>query len=176
MRKRGGFSLVECLIAISLMAVVFSTIAVAMSGLRRCSRRIREESQVELDLERFSSQLRADAHLALSVDLEDSADPGSAANTLLLTLTDERSVRYTLQARSIQRVLRQGEEPRHRETYRLPPSCTAHWQVDVDRPSPMVSLRIDPGAADSTNPFGFQAMRIDAAVGLLRASLTQHNP
>ena len=169
MRTRGGFSLVECLIAISLMAVVFSTIAVAMSGLRRASRRIREESQVELDLERLSSQLRADAHLALSVDLE-------APDALLLTLRDERSVRYTLQARSVERVLRQGEEPRHRETYRLPPSCTADWQVDADRPAPMVSLTIDPGAAGSTNPLGFQAMRIDAAVGLLRASLTEHNP
>ncbi len=175
MRTRGGSNLVECLIAISLIAVVFSTIAVAMSGLRRGNRRVRQEAQVELDLQRFSSQLRADAHLALSVDLENPTDPDGAANTLALTLMDERSVRYTLQAGSIQRVLRQGEEPRHRETYRLPPSCTADWQVDADRPSPMVSLKIDPGAADSTGPLGFQAMRIDAAVGLLRASLGATN-
>lgn len=100
----------------------------------------------------------------------------------MLTLTDEHSVRYTLQAGSVERVLQQGEQPLHRETYRLPPSFTAHWQVDADRPSPMVSLRIDPGgvgsagSTGSTGPRGFQAIRINAAVGLLRASLTQHNP
>lgn len=169
MRTRGGFNLVECLIAISLMAVVFSTIAVAMSGLRSGSRHIRQQSEIELDLERFSLQLRADAHLALSVDLED-------PDALLLTMNDEHSVRYTLQARSVERVLRQGDQPRHRETYRLPPSFTAHWRVDADRPLPMVSLRLDPGGVGSSGPRGFQAIHIDAAVGLLHTPLIERNP
>jgi len=168
MRTRRGYYLAECLVAIALMGATFSTVAVATSGMYRCCRRVREESAGELELVRLAAQLRADAHQALSVREEGPADAkAAAAKTLLLTLGDERSVHYTLRAGRVERVLSRGDEPAHRETYRLPGSFTARWQVGDGRPARMVSLMLVPGPVGSNTPSGSQAIRIDAAVGLL---------
>ena len=174
MRTRRGSSLFECLIAIGLIGATFSTVAVAMSGMYRTHRRVRGEAGRELELERFAAQLRADAHQALSVEEEtvadpNAADPNAAVKILSLTLPGGRSVHYTLQERRVERVLRRGDELLHRETYRLPGAFIARWGVARDRSWPMVSLMLEPGPAGPDSPLGFQAMRIDAAVGLLRS-------
>lgn len=170
MRKRRGYSLVECLVAIGLIGATFSTLTVALTGVCRCCQRVGEESATEIELERFAAALRADAHVALSASLEDAADPNQPARVLRLPLADEQSVKYTLRAGYIERVLQSNDELRHRETYRLPKSFATRWQVDRDRSRPMVSLMLDPGSA---GPLGFQAMRIDAAVGLLGPAPTE---
>ena len=171
MKKRQGYSLVECLVAIGLISATLSTVAVATSGMYRCCQRVRGESVTELELERLAAGLRADAHQALSVKLDGHTDTEEAVDTLVLTLADERSVQYTLRAQRVERVLHYGDEVRHRETYRLPASFTARWEIERNRLLPMASLLLDPGPVGSNSPLGFQAMRIDAAVGLLQPLL-----
>jgi type II secretory pathway pseudopilin PulG len=168
MKTRRGHSLVECVIAIGLIGATFTTVAVAMSGMYRTSRRVCRAAGTELDLERFAAQLRGDAHQSLSVKEDIVTSPSGDAKTLSLTLTSERSVYYTLREGHVERVLRRGDALQHRETYRLSGAFTARWFVDRDRARPMVSLILEAGAAGASSPLGFQAMRIDAAVGLLR--------
>ena len=171
MRTRRGHSLVECLITIGLIGATLSVVAVAMSQMRRSSQRVSEASMTELELERFSLQLRTDAHRALSVEREGANGANATAGTLLFGLADELSVKYTLQATHVERLLHRGDEVRHRETYRLPKSFTAAWQVQTDRPAPLVSLKLEPGPVGSSVSLGFQAIQIDAAVGLFPSLL-----
>ncbi len=174
MRTRQGHTLIECMVAIVLLGATLATVSVAISGVYRCRQRVGEESATELDLQRFAAQLRADAHRAVSVKKEKPDDSGEAVNTLLLTLTDGRSVEYTVEGRYVERVLRQGDRSRHRETYRLAKAFAAHWQVQRDRPSPLVSLMLDPATGGANGPLGIQTIRIDAAVGLLRSPIAPH--
>jgi len=167
MKSRRGHSLVECLISVGLIGAVMSTVAVAMHGMRRSCRTVREESTSQLELGRFAAQLRTDAHRALSVNRKGSVDPSVAADVVSFALAAEVSVEYTLQATQIERLLRTGGEIRHRETYRMPISCTAGWQVQTDRASPLVSLILQPASTQPGGPLGFQTIQIDAAVGLL---------
>jgi len=167
MRKRSGYSLVECLAAMSLIAATLATIAVAMHGMRRSCQRVGEESAADLDMERLAAQLRSDAHRARSVVIEPPADPDMPAHTLVLTLADNRTVQYTLATARLDRRVHQDGEVRHRESYRLPRSFTAQWQVDPARYRPMASLMVVPGRMESGSTLGFDPIRIDAAVGLL---------
>ena len=169
MRTRRGHSLVECLITIGLIGATLSILAVAMSRMHRSCLRVSQASTAELELERFALQLRTDAHQALSVERDGAND--ATAGTLLFTLADDLSVKYTLQATRVERLLRRGDEVRHRETYRLPKSFTAAWQVRTDRSSPLVSLKLEPGPVGSSVSLGFQSIQIDAAVGLFPSLL-----
>jgi type II secretory pathway pseudopilin PulG len=172
MRTRRGHSLVECLIAISLIGATLSIVAVAMNQIRRTCRRVSEVSTVELELQRFAAQLRADAHQALSVEQTGANDANAAGGTLLLSLAGERSVKYTLRATHVERLLHRGDELRQRETYGLPKSVTAAWQVQTDRSLPLVSLKLEPGPVESGRPQGIQSIQINAAVGLFPALLS----
>ncbi len=171
MRTRQGYTLVECMVAIVLIGVTLATVSVALSGVYRCRQRVGEESAMELDLQRFAVQLRADAHDAVSAEEQKPDEPDAAVVTLLLKLTDDRSVEYTLEGRHVERVLRQGDRLRHRDTYRLPKAYAAHWQVRRDRPLPIASLMLNPETTGGNGPLRIRAIRLDAAVGLLRGPI-----
>jgi type II secretory pathway pseudopilin PulG len=173
MRTRRGHSLVECLITIGLIGATLSIVAVAMSQMRLSCRRVSEASAAELELERFAVQLRSDAHQALSVEREGSDDANETSGTLLFKLSDERSVKYTLRTTHLERLLERGDEIRHRETYRLPRSFTALWQVQTDRSLPLVSLKLEPGPLGPGVPLEVQPIQIDAAVGLFPSLLSR---
>ncbi|MBN1852283.1 MAG: hypothetical protein JW829_06150, partial [Pirellulales bacterium] len=151
-----------------------ATVSVAMSGMVRSSQRVREESAWQLEMERFAAQFRTDAHQALSVQEENSNDSGKNVPTLLLALADTQVVEYRLQARMIERLLREGDSIRHRETYRLPNSFQPHWHVERGCFLPIVGLILEPESASSNRPCHFQTTRINAAVGMLQPLLAPH--
>jgi len=168
MSTRRGFTLTETVVAIGLVSATLTAVAVATAGMYRACRHVRQESAVGLELGRLASQLRADAHGALSVEVQSADDAEGDAGALLLTLPDGGSVRYTLRTGHVDRVLRRGDEVPHRETYRLPPALVARWQIERGRTVPLVSLLLEPGPVGTSGPLGRQPVRVDAAVGLLR--------
>ena len=101
-----------------------------------------------------------------------SAEP-AAAEMLSLVWPDGDTVRYACQAEWIERTVRRGQTMRHRETYRLPRTATARWQIDQEHARPVISLTVDrphegtPGAGDS--------YRVDAVARLwsLRQQVAQ---
>ena len=188
MKRRRGHSLVECLMAISLMTVAFGTVIVALEGMFRASRQVRNEAEMQLELVRFAAQFRADVHQALAVEADGLDDPGATATAILLPLPEGRTVRYTLGPGRVERVLSRGDAVEHRETYRLPRSWSPGWQVQTDRSRPVVSLVLEPtsarakgdspifaarklGQSPANGATIFQVRRIDATVGLLRPRL-----
>ncbi|NLX97823.1 MAG: hypothetical protein GXY83_16795 [Rhodopirellula sp.] len=174
MRARRGYSLIETLAAMTLVTTTFTAVAVSLHQMYRSTRSVQDELSMELELGRFAIQFRADAHQALSVEMEDSVKTKTDSQTLSLVLPDERTVHYVLQPRRIDRTVRRGAEARHRETYRLPRWFAPRWQLEPERPPAIVSLLLAPRPAVSGSP-PVVAVRVDAAVGLLRSQsrLTQ---
>jgi len=176
MTRRRGYSLVECLVAIALIAATFTAVAVATSGMYRACQRVGQESAVELELARLAAQLRADAHQAASVKLEVPADSSATPSTLSLVEDGGRSIDYKLRGGQVERVVRQRDTVGHRDGYRLPGTFAARWQVERDRPLALVSLILDPGPLGTSGTLGFEAFRVDAAVGLLRPARAAEEP
>ncbi len=168
MSRRNGYTLVECLVVIALIGTAMTTVAVAMSGMHRAGQRVRAETAVEMDLQRFAVQLRADAHEALSAEQEDGDDDKGSAPTLRLTLRDDETVRYTVGEETVQRERRRGDERVHRETYRLPQAYTAHWELEESGLVPMVRMKLEPEPVELSSPMGTETIQIDAAVGVIR--------
>lgn len=167
MRKRPGYSLVECVVAIGLIAATFTIVAVATAGMQRAIGRIRADAETELALERLAVQLRADAHEA--VEAEPSAPGADGSPGLLrLTLGETRSIDYAIAAKRIERRVRRGGAVVHRETYRLPDTSGVHWELSGGSSAPVVILRIDPAAPGSADSIAGHGMEIQAAVGLLQ--------
>ncbi|NUQ61605.1 MAG: prepilin-type N-terminal cleavage/methylation domain-containing protein [Pirellulales bacterium] len=175
MRHRKGFSLIECVVAFSLIATTFAMVMAAMHGMARLNQRVREDLEKELALGRFAAQFRCDAHEALSCELEDTGKK-PAAGVLRLTLSGERSVRYALGPRRIERVVRSGDRIQRRERYSLPASYVPAWKVDRERPLARASLVMEPETAGVQSPLRFEPLRVDAAVGLLRAASRSSKP
>ncbi len=173
MRRRKGFTLVECLAAIAMIGAAMTTVAVAMSGMHRACQRVREEIASEMELQRLAVQLRADAHEALSAKQEEGEEENAAPGSVLLALGNEESVQYTVQAGHIQRVQRRGDELLHRETYRLPEEYSAHWELKKNGSAPMVSLKLEPHPVELSGRMGDRPVQINAAVGLLTQGPTQ---
>lgn len=168
MRIRCGYSLVECLVAIALATTAITTVAVTMSGMHRAYRQVREQTLSEMELNRFAAQLRADAHRALSANLEE--EENTAAQ---LILSNEETVRYTLQEGRIQRDQKRNDKLVHHESYALPDACTARWEIVKDESTPMLSLRLEPGPLQQSGPPSGQSQQINAAVGLLKQPSAQ---
>ena len=194
MRKRRGYSLVECLATFALIGTALTMVAVSMNGMQRACQRVRDDTLTEMELQRLALQLRTDAHAAASAREVVAADDGSQPDTLRLVLNGEESVDYMAAADVVRRELRRSEQVLHRETYRLPTAYTAQWMLETGNPSenqgkespreenqqagprvaagardphPVVSLRLEPEPVDRGGRPGGRALSISAAVGLI---------
>ncbi len=166
-RGRRGFTLIESVVSIALLAVILTVVTLTLHTMYRADRRMRDELNLQSEFDRLATQLRIDTHPALAVTIAGPED-GSTAETLQLTLPGSQTVQYTLVADRVERTLRREEKTEHRESYRLPPSSGARWQVETERPMSMVSLVLEP---QSTSELGGPALpyacRIDATVHLI---------
>ncbi|NLS97032.1 MAG: type II secretion system protein [Planctomycetaceae bacterium] len=176
MSRRRGYSLIECLATIAMIGTVMTTVAVSMSGMQRASQRIREEVAIEADLQRLAAQLRADGHNALSAKMAGGKTEDAAAGSILLTLSDKESVRYSVKADHLQREHLQGEKLLHRESYRLPEDCTARWELEENDSVPLVSLTVEPTPGDAKDRWNNWNTEIIAAVGLLKPTPAKSEP
>lgn len=170
MKRRRGYSLIECIVTFALMGTAMTTVAVSISGMQRACQRVREATRSEMELQRLAGQLRADAHEALSGGQAGGKEEGkdAPADTLRLILGEDEVVQYTLSAGEVRREQRRKEEVLCRESYHLPAGCTARWIVETQGAHPIVSLQLEPQALAANGQAGLKTAQITAAVGLLR--------
>ena len=162
MRKREGYSLIECLIAMALATSALTVVALTTTGVHQAQRRVERQSSSERDICRLASQLRADAHQARSVSKED-----TESDKIELILSDQDSVHYTLQKGRVVRVQHGNKEVVHQETYSLPDGYTAQWELGENGSAGMVTLKLTPVPVQEGAPIQGQPQQINAAVGLL---------
>jgi type II secretory pathway pseudopilin PulG len=116
MRRRGS-SILEMSIVITILTVLLSAAAMLLASLVTHTGRQRatyHEAQVAT---RFAESLRRDVHAALSIEVS-AADATPA--WLQMTLPAGEQVEYVVVDSGVVRRLRNGDEIRHRELYRLP--------------------------------------------------------
>lgn len=163
--RRSGYSLVECLVVIALMAAALGSVGWTMHVLARSERKIQDSLSHERGLDALVASLRADAHQALDVVVQQ-AEGNERASRLVLNLPDEQRVEYSLGVQSAERLASQPAAATHRETYVLP-AAPAGWVLEGQVPNAIVSLHWDPVAAAASPP---PPIPLQAAVGILRSA------
>ena len=140
-RCRRGHSLVEMLVAITLLGSLLGTVSVTVSAMFRADQTMRDELAKDRALEQFTARFRSDLHQAMSASLD---EPGEGdAPRRELTLQGRRSDgRLYLGPRDVQRVVRRGETIVHRETYAL---AATGWEVKTENGAPIVSALLEDG-------------------------------
>jgi hypothetical protein len=160
-------------VALSLLSVTLTTVTLTLHTLYQADHRLRDELTWESERERFEAQLRTDVHPAVEATIDSSDGEVSAVDTLELSLGADRTIRYSILPERIERCWHQANTVEHRESYRLPPSASARWQISEDRTPPIVTLVLELRSGDQSDEGAVTSVvRIDAAVQLIRPKST----
>lgn len=157
--RRSAVSLVEMQVVITLMAVLLGLTGVCLHGMVRAQDSLRSNVQRRASLDRFSLQLRADAHAAIGARLDDD----QATRTLVFTAADGSEIVYRAEASEVSRTVRHGETVRHRDTYQLPGVASVEWELSEGA---QLAVVLDSVPARGGGKYAAPPMRIEAAVGV----------
>lgn len=157
--RRRGYSLVEMLVAMSLLGAALASVTFSLYVLLQSEHSLRGDLIRDRSLTRFTTQLRFDAHGAADATVVDQ----EASRDLTLVLPDQRTIHYRLGRDRIDREVRLADAVAHRETYRLPGTVTGRWSITEAGP-PMITLMLE--LRQSRKPIT-QSHRILAARGIV---------
>ena len=142
-RCRGGHSLVEMLVAITLLGSLLGTVSVTVSAMFRADQTMQDELSKDRALEQFTARFRSDVHQAVSASLGKPAESDGPARELTLKCSGDQTIQYTFRPQDVQRVVRRGETIVHRETYGLAAAAATGWEIRKDHASPIVSALLE---------------------------------
>jgi hypothetical protein len=156
------------LAVMAVFSVTMSVIILTLHALQKAGDRAHANVSTGVELDRFATQLRTDAHAARTFTLNPTEPAQSAASVLTLTLPDQQIVEYQLTADRIQRLVRSGDVDQHRESYHVRPVLEKGWTVDAKVPSaPLITISLQPAQDRSSHPRGLAPLNVHAAVGLI---------
>ncbi len=154
-RSQRGFTLVEVLVAATLLAALMTVVAVAVGGLARADRQTRVHIDQDRNVQQFVMQLRRDVHVANGWTISPTQDavlenpddaattiPSSALPTLALAFSDGSEARYLPTLDGMQRVVRRDDAVQHRETFTWGNAAEASWSSDTTGQRPQVILTL----------------------------------
>lgn len=163
--RRPGFTLIEMLVAMSVITVALTAVALTLHSLYGVDRRLRDGMAAEANLERLTLALRADVHSAVEAQL--AADDSGRESALVLSLPADRSVTYTFRPHGIERLaIREGRESR--EAYRVDSSAAA-WEIAAEKTPARVTLRFPPADISRRTSNLRREIAVVATVGPIRA-------
>jgi type II secretory pathway pseudopilin PulG len=169
---RGGFSLIELLVAIAGASVVFTVLAVSLYTLQRAQKAVQEESHAAAALHDFARQLRNDAHAAEKAALAEANGAGGAeTDSVTLFFDDGREAVYDFNSEMslVRRRVVQNEQTASRESYVLPRGSRVQWQITGEGVMTLIA-KVSRAAGATANP-SWRTTRIEAAVGLDRGEV-----
>lgn len=163
---RGGYSLVEMLVMMTIVSFVLTSVGIALHSLFRTDRNLRNHIVQDTVLARLSLQLRRDAHRSAAAELVE-GDRG--ASRLTFSMSDGEIVAYSTESQRIVRVASRGEDVLHREVYALPDRSQVRWELETQRNPPLLALEIvhSTGAIEGADD-ALRRKHFDAVVGLNR--------
>jgi hypothetical protein len=138
---RGGYALIEIVLAIGAVAIVLGMCAGLLHVLLRLDRAGRSHVVETATIGRLARQFRRDVHAASEVN----ALPGGA--TLELRLPGQPTVNYALGTHAVARSEHGGAPPERRETYLLPFLREGGFEVQVRDGQTWVRLKMRQGRA-----------------------------
>jgi len=163
---RPGKSLLEMLVAITVMSVVLGTISLTLTALFRIQRQLARDGEQLTSHARLGKLWRADAHAALSADVKDDCT---------FTLQGGRSVRYWIDGARLRREVSRADEIEQREAFDLPAETqTAFAEAKVgERGLATLSIR-STGVARGFTP-AVRPVSLSAVVNLHGASAAEED-
>ena len=151
-RHRRGYTLIESLAVITIGSFVVGTAIVLLAGMWRNEQSAENYDGMLNSIVRVAAQFRDDVHQATSVEMA-SGNAQSRTSRFTVTLPGERKIEYQAEPGSITRVVREGDQVKHRDSYLLPLSAMAHWEIASTGGNVMASLLINrPLLASSVEP------------------------
>ncbi len=169
-RRRGGWTLLETMVAHGLLALIMTLTALLFATLSRAERNAVRAGVTQQSLARLDELFRRDVHRCVSAELLDREDRPAE---LRLTMSPQASVRYVVEQGNLQRFLTDAGR-NHHETFRLP---EAEWQLELtEGKPPKVIIRCRQPADTSTKtPAEFlphRELRFEAVRSLSRNPAT----
>lgn len=165
MKPRHGFTLIEMLVVISLLAVILPMSGAMIYLLLRAQAAAGDSLADAVILSRFSHAFHADVHSASgSPKIRDSAAGGSRIE---LPLGDSRRVDYSIEpSGTIERIVTKGQTTERREEFRLP-GLRGEFQVSSDgREAVCVCQpRLIGGSRSAPSSSSSSKIRIAAVIG-----------
>jgi type II secretory pathway pseudopilin PulG len=159
-RPRPAYTLVECLVMMTLIGTTLGAISTTLHGLYRIDGRLRAELDDERRFDQFLERWRDDAHAATGVTAPESLPP---ARHVALTTAERRTIEYSIDDSQITRVVRTGGEIRHWDAFDLSGATRARWRLETDQARPVIWLEFSSG--DDPRP-SRPVKRAAAVVGL----------
>ena len=138
-RADRGSSLIEVLVAMSILGAIWATLALALHTLYRADAKLRDELNQANSLDRFVTRLRLDAHDSITAAI---TSDGDVATTMTLSNGEARSIQYSISNDGIERLVRDGDTIKHRESYHLPGITHATWN-GPEADSRLMKLRLE---------------------------------
>lgn len=141
-------------VAISILSVVLALSMTTIVALYRIERRFAGEARQEQAVARLAGQFRADAHAALAARL---------GNDCELDLPGGRTVQYAAAEAEITRVVSQGTEVKHRDSFFLHRGTTVRFSAADKYDGRLLQLhvaaaaKISPGRPSSVRPLTIEA-------------------
>jgi type II secretory pathway pseudopilin PulG len=157
-RRLAAFTLVELLLAMTIMSLLLGLVAVFLRGMFEVEANARRQIAISDSLARLSRALRDDAHAALTAD--------KAGAVLELRLAPEKVVRYAHHGDEVLREETIDGQFHRRDAYRVPRSCQVAFDLLGDARMTLVTLTLAPSAtrAGGRRAGGAQATRIEAVL------------
>jgi prepilin-type N-terminal cleavage/methylation domain-containing protein len=139
-KQRRGYSLVECLVAISLMSTTLGVVAITLHSLRRQDASLRQDLEQAREFHRFVQRWRDDVHGARAASNGDGRQAENSNAVLRLTMNSTETIEYTFEQEQVLRTHRVGNKIRHRDSFGLPDAASCRWIIERDRAIPRVRL------------------------------------
>jgi prepilin-type N-terminal cleavage/methylation domain-containing protein len=164
MTKRNGFTLVELLVVISLLAVILPMAGGTILFLLRAQSQSTEALRDGMAITQFSHVFRTDVHAAKSTR---TSTPSTADRGVILVLDGSRVIEYRAEpAEFVTRIVRRGETVERREQFRVGPVCPKFAIFDGGREiAVMIAPRVRGSVARDQSTTPTAGIRIAAVVG-----------
>ena len=128
--SRGGFTLIEMMVVITILVFLLASVGIALGTLFRAQSELQDELIAANTTSRLAAQLHADAHLASAAEIT-----REGTTTRVRFLLPNAEINYVTHPRRIVRTVVQGETESHREVFSLLEGTTATWELTAERPA-----------------------------------------
>ena len=166
-QRRSGYTLVEVMAVMVILAVVLGALVVAFHIASRAVAGIQANGHRDLQLHRLAAHLRTDLHLAEKASLQPGEARAETAESILdIKLANKQTIQYRRVRSGIIRERREGRAVKQREVYSIDGLESVTWAIDQRRNTPLVRLTIERQRSQSMEVAATEDVVLIAAVSL----------
>ena len=160
--KRSGYTLVECIVIVSISAVILSMVGTLIASLSRAQRRYDEQIRLVRVVDQLGMRFRADIRAASGLPVE-RIDVG--LRTLAIPVAEHQTREYQAEPNRVVRTVKRGDTVEHRDVYLLPPGTEVGWRISEDEQRNLAAMALTRRTATTSGrPADTEIIVIEAPV------------